>query len=237
MTQTQTIARCTNAHLPGTVADCCGLIGPKGERNYHAPPTIHNVCVGDRVRAFDFASYSAKLGTYGIDVNGDGPDRGACYYEGEVLDIIERGSHYRWEQDGQTLEYTADCDRYVIAISRRVFDGEEVASAGVHVFPPVNGTRTLRGYTFGVQPMGLDLDTARGEIEAEASRYRKADRCAERIAEEIARLTDALHAAKDEAQQALDHATNAVYLSDAMVKDEAGDLFSDLFGYYPSEVV
>ena len=79
-----------------------------------------SISVGDRVRSFDFS---------------DGPDgrslsgKRACYIEGEVVGIEPHGG----------------CDRYVIAVERAVFGGEERTPWPKKVYPPVNGTRKLMG--------------------------------------------------------------------------------------------
>ena len=73
--------------------------------------------VGSKVRSFDF--------DYCRDLAGER----ACYVEGEVVGIEPHGG----------------CDRYVIAVERAVFGGEERKSFPKKVYPPVNGARKLMG--------------------------------------------------------------------------------------------
>lgn len=64
----------------------------------------------------------------------DFPGRVDCYVEGTVEGFVER--------DG--------CQRYVIAVDRRVLEGRNVSLAHrdpYQVFPPVNGTGTTFGGT------------------------------------------------------------------------------------------
>ena len=75
--------------------------------------------VGDKVRSFDF--------DYCRDLTGER----ACYVEGYVVGIEPHGG----------------CDRYVIAVDRAVFGGEEREVWPKKVYPPVNGTRKLMGGT------------------------------------------------------------------------------------------
>ncbi len=115
-------------------------------------PIIHDIEVGQRVRSFDFPDWSERHGTYGIHAEGDYAGtpayRPACYWEGVVVAIVERGERYdSWLQDPHA-------DRYVIEVERRVWNGvaDPHPPASV-VTAPVNGTRTLSLYTFGVQPV------------------------------------------------------------------------------------
>ena len=75
--------------------------------------------VGSKVRSFDF--------DYCRDLTGER----ACYTEGEVIGIEPHGG----------------CDRYVIAVERAVFGGEEREAWPKKVYPPVNGTPKLMGGT------------------------------------------------------------------------------------------
>lgn len=235
MTQTQTAARCDNAHLPNTVSDCCGLIGPKGERPYHAPPTIHEIDEDDRVRSFDFASYSPRLGVYGVSVDGDGPDRGACYCEGVVAQIMERGEVVTvLDENGVEVDVSwNDCDRYLIRVTRRVFNGVECSDHPRFIFPPVNGTRTLGGYTFGVQPVGLSIDEAQQALTEAGCDWQGAENDLGDALWALQQAQDRVNALHDQQDAALAQAALVVAQADALARDDAAELHSDLFGFYP----
>ncbi len=122
-------------------------------------PIIHDIEVGQRVRSFDFPDWSERHGTYGIHAEGDYVGtpayRPACFWEGVVVAIVKRGERYGYHDDNRS--YTLEdphADRYVIEVERRVWDGvaDPHPPASV-VTAPVNGTRTLSLYTFGVQPV------------------------------------------------------------------------------------
>lgn len=83
--------------------------------------------VGDSVRSFDFAD-----GKFGRDLVGER----ACYIEGTVVDITRMVPG----EDGFLMD--AGCDRYVIAVDKRVFGGEVVKAEASTFYPPVNGTPT-----------------------------------------------------------------------------------------------
>tara|TARA_R100001224_G_scaffold9531_1_gene4958 strand:- start:88 stop:462 length:375 start_codon:yes stop_codon:yes gene_type:complete len=115
-------------------------------------PIIHDIKLGQRVRSFDFPNWSERHGTYGIHAEGDYVGtpayRPACYWEGVVVAIVKRGERYStWLQDPHA-------DRYVIEVERRVWNGVADPHPPASVITaPVNGTRTLSLYTFGVQPV------------------------------------------------------------------------------------
>lgn len=199
----------------------------------HPAPTIHALDTGDRVRSFDFPNYYPNLGVDGLDLDGER----ACYIEGEIVGFI--GLDLSLDVDGVTFGPTQDCERYVIRVTRIVRCGETIEQPGRDfICPPINGTPgSLGGTTFGVQPMGIDLDTATSEIDDEASRYHAAEKRADALAYEIQRLTDKLHGVQAVSRLALDHALRAVDLVDGRFSDEAEDAFLDGFGCYPSEVV
>jgi hypothetical protein len=75
------------------------------------------ICVGTKVRSFDFDRNRAVTG----------PD--ACYVEGVVESVVTEGF---------------DCPRYKVRVTCRIFSGEPAEGADF-VFPPVNGTPTLFG--------------------------------------------------------------------------------------------
>ena len=117
-------------------------------------PIIHDIEVGQRVRSFDFPDWSERHGTYGIQAEGDYVGtpayRPACYWEGVVVAIVERGERYGTWLGGRPFVRTS----YVIEVERRVWDGVADPHPPANVITaPVNGTRTLSLYTFGVQPV------------------------------------------------------------------------------------
>ena len=235
-TPTTPTTRCTNAHIPGAVSHCCGLIGPKGERPHHTPPTIHEIEVGQRVRSFDFASYSIKLGVYGIDVNGDGPDRGACYYEGEVVDIIEHGESFTFHDgDDNRVVSFSDCNHYAIRVTRLVINGAECSDEALYVFPPVNGARTWRGFTFGVQPMGWSLEDTQEAVTEAGCDWQGAEEQIEDAYYALQQAQDRVNALVEQQASAIKAAEYAVAQADALGRDEANEVFNEWFGYYAPE--
>lgn len=90
--------------------------------------------IGARVHSFDF---------HGRELEGER----ACYVTGTVVGILEAGE---LADDGETR--FNDCDRYIIAVSRRTFAGRHTGpfggtapSGGERVFPPLNGTPSTMG--------------------------------------------------------------------------------------------
>lgn len=103
---------------------------------------------GDRARSHDFPHRLL-----------DEDEREPCFYEGKVIRILPRGQVMTFTNEEGELEPVRfpDCDRYVIAVERRVFAGEDRRSMTPHVFPPVNGTPTMGLFgadrTFGVEKL------------------------------------------------------------------------------------
>ena len=209
-------------------------------KTFPAPTPDTTIEEGDRVRSFDFPSYFPTAGVSGLDLDGER----ACYVEG----VVEEITHPNDEPlvlliDGEERSiYYGDCCRYAIRVTRVVRQGVDIdlSSQGVPrwVFPPVNGTATwTRDATFGVEKMGDTLGTdVLDAIAEEGVRYRKAERRADAIAEQIARLTDTLRAAQEHARLALDYALTRVEGADRSIEDEADDAFHEAFGFYHSEV-
>jgi hypothetical protein len=82
--------------------------------------------VGDKVKSYDFPDnllYDPKRAE-------------SCFVEGTVMDF----------------EVHEGCLRYKILVTRRVFGGQEETLKDMerYTFPPVNGTPTYSGVTFGV---------------------------------------------------------------------------------------
>jgi len=73
--------------------------------------------VGSKVRSFDFP--------YNRDLAGER----ACYVEGKVVGF----------------EAHQGCERYVVAVDRCVFGGEDREAWPAKIYPPVNGTPKLMG--------------------------------------------------------------------------------------------
>lgn len=102
----------------------------------------HEVNVGDKVRSHDFPHREPEEGH-------------ECYVEGIVEAILPRGETRLFEIDGMMEEVSfPDCDRVVIDITGRMWDGEWQDASELeynYVFPPVNGVPTFSGVTRGIE--------------------------------------------------------------------------------------
>lgn len=107
-----------------------------------------SLTIGDPVRSFDFASRALE-------------GKSACYYEGVIVGIAKRNEEttLKTRISGDLVEekpfICTDCDRYIIRVTRQVWQGEMELDHRTFVHPPVNGTRRmLGGFTRSVEPIG-----------------------------------------------------------------------------------
>jgi hypothetical protein len=107
-----------------------------------------SLTIGDPVRSFDFRSRELE-------------GKHACYYEGVIAGIAKRNEEttVKTRIRGECIEekpfLCTDCDRYIIRVTRQVWQGEMQLDHRKFIMPPVNGTRRLLGgFTRTVEPIG-----------------------------------------------------------------------------------